>query len=149
MNTKTFKISEIKGVIIVLSALAVLGIGSTVYAQADKNILNTTQELKEVQGEVTWIGQGKIAVVYNRDEKAEYEMLLPYDNSVSIKNKRKMSDIKAGDTVKIEYEEKVIEYKDRKEGKLKATAVTFIKPAAAPLTSSELTPLELKGVKGE
>lgn len=62
---------------------------------------------KEIQGEVTWIGKDKIAIVYKKDveHRSEEEIVLPIDKKVSLQHLKSISDVAAGDTVYLLFEE--------------------------------------------
>lgn len=137
------------GLVIVLA----LCLTNMSFAEANKES-KSSRATKEVQGEVTWIGKDKIAVTYGKDEATgtEYEILLPFNTAdLSIAHKKNLGEINVGDTVKVQYEEESLEYGDgRKEGKLKAKIISFLRPATPKpkaQTPDEEEKLPLKGVK--
>lgn len=64
--------------------------------------------LETTSGTVTSVSSSNIAVAYKQTADAEYEMSLPIDKEVKLEYYYQASDIKAGDTVKLQYE-KVVE----------------------------------------
>ena len=64
--------------------------------------------LETTSGTVTNVSSSHIAVAYKQTADAEYEMHLPIDQEVVLEYFYKISDLKAGDRVKLEYE-KVVE----------------------------------------
>lgn len=135
-------------------SLAGMGFGQeAANTDKDKEKIKTTSVIKDIEGEVTWIGKDKIAIVYKRDlEKGgEYEILLPFSDDMTVEHKKSLSEINKGDIVHVKYEEVTDEYKEGPKINFKAKVVSFVKPAptnSGALTSDE-TPLPLKGIKGE
>ena len=64
--------------------------------------------LETTSGTVANVDSSNISVAYKHTANAEYEMSLPIDQEVKLEYFYKISDLKAGDTVKLEYE-KVVE----------------------------------------
>lgn len=62
--------------------------------------------VKEVIGEISGINKNFIAIVYYRDEKggSEYERALAIDDKTKVKRTSDLSNLKEGDTVKVQYE---------------------------------------------
>jgi len=106
-----------------------------------------TSVKKELQGEVTWISKtgDRIAIVYNRDEasRSEQEILLPIDKNTVLQHKKNLDEIKAGDTVSIQYEEVTEETPEGIKSKRMAKTIYFIRAAqkkpvsAAPPASTQ------------
>ena len=69
---------------------------------------NEVVVVKEVSGEVGFVRPLYITVVYARDmEKgAEYEMVFPIDEDVTLLNRRSFDEINPGDTISVTYEER-------------------------------------------
>ena len=95
-------------------------------------------KLKQVQGEISAITKDFIAVVYKQDKKndREYEMALPIGKDVRLVHKKRLDEIKEGDIVAIQYEEKITRYKDYKgeekeHSQRRAKLIKFLKPAEA------------------
>jgi hypothetical protein len=61
--------------------------------------------VKEVSGEVAGISPNFLAITYGSDAKTSYEMALTVDKDVKVERKKKLSEIKATDTVKVAFEE--------------------------------------------
>lgn len=142
MNGRRFRIIGL------LSLLILLWVSSA-FAGWDKDSLAENQQviLKKVTGTVSYLDGKYIAVVYEKDKDSgdEYEIGFFVQSDLKLQHKRKLSDIKRGDTVQILYEELQEEYEEvkddgKKEMKTKivdrqAKALTFIKPARGDLTS--------------
>lgn len=94
---------------------------------------------KNLRGEIGSINNDFITLIYKRDEKKgiEYEMLLPLDKNIQLKNRKNLKDFKEGDTVVIQYEESTVEYQGKDEGGIeprqqvrrKAKVISFVKSA--------------------
>jgi len=115
---------------------------------------------KDVQGEISWMNKKYIAVSYNRDlqKGTEEEMLLPIDKGIKLEHKKSLSELKIGDTVRVQYQEdaEVDDQGNQENGRRRATVVSFIKAAAnkPELSSAESAAqgdekFEIKGTKGE
>lgn len=115
-----------------------------VYAEGKKaeKLIERKAVMKEVAGEVTWIGKKYIAVLYQQDSQngEEEEILLPFDNKdIRLEHKRNLSEINKGDTVSVHYEEETRQYdSNREEVKRKAKVVSFIRAAVKKPESSVL-----------
>lgn len=98
--------------------------------------------MKEVSGEVTWIGKKYIAILYQQDlqKGEEDEILLPFDNNdIKLEHKKNLSEISKGDTVSVQYEEETSRYdSNREEVKRKAKVVSFMRAAVKKPESSVL-----------
>jgi hypothetical protein len=88
-------------------------------------------EVKEVQGEVSFIAKRSISVVFYRDKEkgAESEILLPLPKDVIIEHKKSLAEIKTGDIVSVKYLDETIDYGEKKENKITAKVIRFIRPA--------------------
>ncbi len=120
---------------------------------------------KEATGTISGLGSNFIAIETGLDteSKAARESAFNLDKNVRVVHKKSLKELNIGDTVKIDYQEKV---KTRDDGrKLRSTLVkmiTFLKPAPKELVAQEekaitITPKEsepqegslpLKGLKG-
>ncbi|KPK97834.1 MAG: hypothetical protein AMJ95_07150 [Omnitrophica WOR_2 bacterium SM23_72] len=109
-----------------------------------KEKVKETKTMKEVQGEVTWVKQDKISIVYNTDESKgmDYEILLPVDKDTKLVHLKSIEQIKIGDRVRILYEEKTQESAGEVRSYRRAKVITFIGPAlpkvTAPLLESDV-----------
>ncbi len=121
----------------------------------DKKV-KIASEVKEIQGEISWIDDKHIAIVYNRDPEkgVENEIMLPIDESIRLEHKKSLSEMVPGDTVRIKYQQDIEEDREgNKSESRKAAVISFVKPAvkkpvtALPAESEET--LSLKGLKGE
>lgn len=111
------------------------------FAAADK--LSADSEKKEevvlnksmgtITGTISAVSSDSISVAYHEDKAKgiEYEMLLLLDNAFTIENKKNLSELKVGDTVKITYEDVTSEKIENKEQKVerKAKIVSFVRSA--------------------
>ena len=99
-----------------------------IYPQED---LNTLIIAKELVGEVSFINQQFISVIYskNKEEGKEEELVLYLDRGVKLENISGLGDIKTEDIVKIDYAE------IKKEGKVKRVAkkIRLVKPKGPSL----------------
>ena len=101
------------------------------------------QASRQIRGEIGSINNDYISIVYKRDNRkgVEYEMLLPIDKNVQLRNRQGLKDLKEGDTVVIQYEESTVEYDDADQGeeegkgktkqrlRRKAKVISFVKSA--------------------
>ena len=99
-----------------------------------------------------------IAISYNRDlvKGTEDEMLLPIDRNIRLEHKQGIDEIKAGDLVRVSYDEETEEdEKGEKRDSRKARVISFIKAGAkkespAPADESlEEDTLTFKSLKSE
>jgi hypothetical protein len=99
--------------------------------EAKGKLPKSSAVMKEVQGEVTWVGKDRIAVVYSRNDEgaSEEEILLPLAKGATFKNKKMLKEIQAGDTVRITYEEVTQTDAETKVSR-EAKEITFIRAAA-------------------
>lgn len=101
--------------------------------QAERPKLDETVELKRVNGVVSGIGPGFIAVEFQRDEKkgASLEMALPVDEKALASQREILKTLKLGDTVAVEYQETTSQdsHGDSTRVKRAATAITLVKRA--------------------
>lgn len=94
---------------------------------------------KTVNGEVGGIGPNFIAVTYEVDEKAAYEIAFNLDKDVKFKNKKGLNEINLGDMVSVRYEETIEEKgKERRVLKRQVKEIIFLKPAPKEGESSLL-----------
>jgi hypothetical protein len=83
--------------------------------------------MKEVQGEVTWVGKNRIAVVYAESGTSESEILLPFDKDVKLEHIQQLGQIAQGDIVRIQYEEVVEESAQGRKEERKAKVISFVR----------------------
>jgi hypothetical protein len=116
------------GLAIALALSATAGFAQQVKKQA-KEKKGPISAMKIVQGQVTWIGNGRIAIVYKKDaaNKSEEEILLPFDKNVELEHLRQVSDISAGNIVSIIFEEVSEERPDGPRLIRKAKKIGFIR----------------------
>lgn len=64
------------------------------------------RKTREVQGEITWVKKDMIAVVFGKNSAgaSEEEMLLPIAKDVKLQRIAAVTDLKAGDTVYLQFE---------------------------------------------
>ena len=98
--------------------------------QAKTKFKKTTQ-MKEVQGEVTWLTKNHIALVYATDEGglSDREILLPFGKEVKLQHVQELSQIKKGDMVLVQYEEVIEEGPEGKQENRVAKLISFVRPA--------------------
>ena len=68
--------------------------------------------IKQVEGLVSAVGAGGIAVEYARTKTSSKEMYLPFDPAVELRGVQKVRDLQSGDTVLVEYRETVTKHAD-------------------------------------
>lgn len=110
-------------------------LASFAYAQ-DKPTANPDEDaftVEIVSGEVSGITPTTISLIYDRDYDTgtEYEILVPYDEKVTLKHKTKLSEIKKGDLISIEYEKPAQGSKKV----AKARMITFIQSGVSSLAT--------------
>lgn len=116
---------------IFLAAILSLSIPTLLLAQETKDKPKLKTETRQVSGEVAGISPNFIAVLYDQDSSASYEMALAMDKNTRIAHKASWKDINIGDTVSVRYEEtteiagKIVKIKSRI-----AKVVSFVKAVA-------------------
>ncbi|MCM8801383.1 MAG: hypothetical protein NC912_05195 [Candidatus Omnitrophica bacterium] len=94
---------------------------------------------KTVNGEVGGIGPNFIAVTYEVDENAAYEIAFDLDKEVRFRNKKGLNEINLGDMVSVRYEETIEEGKQtRRVLKRKVKEIVFLKSAPKESETSAL-----------
>ena len=95
--------------------------------------------MERAKGQVTWIEGRTLNLLYDQQDDAEFEMLLPVDEKVQLLHYKKFSEIQRGDEVELEYE-KVIEAPKTPEEKMTKTVkkIRFVRrPKEGALSSEE------------
>ncbi|MDP3732571.1 MAG: hypothetical protein Q8R31_06110 [Candidatus Omnitrophota bacterium] len=120
----------IKAGLVVGLVLGVISIGFGQEAQeksAEK--IRRTSQMKEVQGEITWMSKSYIAIVFQRNDagKSEEEILLPIDKETNLVHLRTLGDLARGDTVRVKYEEVVEEDAQGRRLNRLAKAISFVR----------------------
>ncbi|MBI2871388.1 MAG: hypothetical protein HYY14_06745 [Candidatus Omnitrophica bacterium] len=141
----------------VLSVLLILGAAdsSSLWAQGPKgqavgvkkNWVERT-EAKSLSGQVSYVDSDYISIVYDRNNTTGEESEIGFwlDGSEALERKNALSEIHYGDAVQISFDEVVEEYdgqtlsdgtvaREKSVGKRKARGITFVRPAAGPMTS--------------
>ena len=107
----------------------VLGLTGIAFAQATKQkvaapkekaekLVSRTATMKEVVGEIIWMNDKYIAVLYHRDPETgdEYEMLFPWNKkTIGLEHLRSVSEIEKGDIIRVKYEEDHALYDTKRE----------------------------------
>lgn len=115
---------------IFLAAILTLNIHTLLLAQGTKDKPKIKTETRQVSGEVAGISQNFIAVLYDQDSKASYEIALAVDKDARLERVKDIKDIKAGDSVTVRYEETIeIEGKITKVKSRIAKVISFVKAA--------------------
>ncbi|MCK5260466.1 MAG: hypothetical protein KAJ70_05335 [Candidatus Omnitrophica bacterium] len=98
-------------------------------AQEGKDVV---RENKTITGEVGFINSKFISIIDSRDDNAgsEHEMLIYLDENVDVQRKNSLGEIKAGDTVQIQYEKTTKTLKDVRKSKKVVKGVKFLRAAA-------------------
>ena len=96
---------------------------------------------QEITGTVSAVSKQGIAVEYSRTSEGNFEMYLPLGDKVKLERLNSLEELKAGDTVKVRYEQT---FKETKEGpplvlKTAATEVALMRraPEEGALISKE------------
>jgi len=95
--------------------------------------------MERAKGQVTWIEGRTLNLLYDQQDDAEFEMLLPVDEKVQLLHYKKFSEIQRGDEVELEYE-KVIEAPNTPEEKMTKSVkkIRFVRrPKEGELRSEE------------
>ena len=111
----------------------------TLFAQ-EKTARKAARTINVISGEVSAISKDFIAIVYGRNaaKGSEEEIALPIAKDVIIEHKKNLSEIGAGDTVDVEYEEISEETKEGTKSKRVAKVVSFVRAAPAPKPKSSV-----------
>jgi len=95
-----------------------------------RKITKVAEKKKQLQGEVVYLSNDYIAIVYSRDKGIENEILLPIDKNLKLEHLRSLANLKVGDTVAVEFMETTEQDEQGNRKKIRAgTVVTFIRPA--------------------
>ena len=94
-------------------------------AQADVKQEVTKVSEKAVTGQVVWIGKRAISVETRRTEGESEEMLIPIDGKTAVERLKSLSELKPGDTVRVECKQTYKQLEDGSES-LAATVATKI-----------------------
>jgi len=100
-------------------------------ASAQPNLTQAKIDKKIVTGTILAIRQDRINVEYDKKDGVVYEMILPLADMVQYSHVRSLSDLNAGDEVKVKYEQT---YEDQENGerkilKTEAIQITLVKRA--------------------
>ena len=90
---------------------------------------------KEVTGTVVHVGKRAISVEYAVTKDGSYEMILPFDADLKLARLRSLSELKAGDTVKVGYQQTYLDGDDGKPVVLKTVATMITLLRTAPKTA--------------
>jgi hypothetical protein len=117
---------------IVIAMALFLGITEIGLAQrAKENIVKHTTTGKEVVGEIIWMNDKYIAVLYQRDPQTgdEYEILLPWNKkSIGLEHLRSVGEVQKGDIVRVKYEEDYTLYDTKREDvRRRAKVIGFVR----------------------
>lgn len=128
------KLLILSGLIIIVLTLAITGVAQTGKEKAlvGKEMKQSTGKVSEITGEISGISKHYLSVVYDRDltKGIEYELLLPIDKDMQIKNKKSVSELNVGDTISMQYEENVVtDSKEKQALKRKSRELNFVKAA--------------------
>jgi hypothetical protein len=61
---------------------------------------------KIVTGEVVWVGKWALSIEVNRTEESSTDMLIPYDKKTKLERLKELAQLRRGDTVQIECEQR-------------------------------------------
>ena len=121
MVTKIFRLVLISMLCIVLAGEA---------AAQGRKITKVAEKKKQVQGEVVYLNNDYISIVYSRDKGIENEILLPIDKNLKLAHLRTLADLKVGDIVTVQFMETTEQDEQGSRKKIRTgTVVTFIRPA--------------------
>lgn len=141
--------------------ILIMGFVGAAVAQEGKGKVQSSSVMKEVQGEITWMNNKYIAVVYNHDltNGTEDEILLPIDKDLQLQHKQKLSELAVGDTVTIQYaEDSEEDEQGQVQEKRHARIISFVKPGlkkpevkdtSEPVSEPVNDTLTIKGTKGD
>ncbi len=116
-------------------------------------------EVKEVQGELVYLGKNFISLVYERDANtgAEKEIRIDLDpGNVTLEHLRSLQQLNTGDTIYVQYIDETRDYGNTKKNTIRAAVIRFISPVSVnsiykkkDKQPSEEESLSLKGVKSD
>jgi len=129
-----------------LICLLVFSLRGTAFSQKPvgkrEKVVKHTTIGKEVVGEITWMNDKYISVLYQRDPQTgdEYDILLPWNKkNIELEHLRSVAEIQKGDIVRVKYEEDYTLYDTKREDvSRKAKVVGFVRkgtPKPPPVES--------------
>lgn len=135
---------KIKLMLILFGSLSLIFTTVAASQQAKGRILKHTTTLKDVSGEVVYLRNNTISLLYNRDvEKGvEYEMLFTFNpKQIKLDHIQSLAELARGDIARVEYEEEVTQYEGKPEEIIqKAKRIAFVKkgkPQPAPVSAED------------
>lgn len=109
-----------------------LGLTGLGFAQGTKErVVKHATNAREVVGEITWMNDKYISVLYQRDPQTgdEYEILLPWNKkTIGLEHLRSLGEVQKGDIVRVKYEEDYTLYDTKREDvRRKAKVIGFVR----------------------
>ena len=98
-----------------------------------------------ISGEVSGITKNSVSIIYNRDYDTgmEYEILLPFDETIKLNHKKDLSEIKTGDLISIEYEKPA----EGSKKMAKARTINFIQSGVVNIVSKDLSSVDTESAQ--
>jgi hypothetical protein len=116
---------------------------STKAAEPQEEPKEETRE-KTLEGEVAGVSPNFIAIDYGQDEKSVYEMTFNITKTTRLERIKDVKSLKTGDTVQVNYDEKVVKFGKREQVKERILKMLrLLNPAkveAAPAVATASTP---------
>ncbi|MDD5745729.1 MAG: hypothetical protein PHO30_00550 [Candidatus Omnitrophica bacterium] len=118
-----------KNAVMMIMAAVLLSMISSAFAENNKSVAGQTKAVKEVQGEISGIGKDYISIIYQKDDTAgvDYEIMLPMTPDMQLEHKTDLDNLKAGDVVRVQYEETTEQDDKGPKSSRKAQGITFVK----------------------
>lgn len=124
---------NIKFMLILLVGLSLVFVISAFGQPAKRKILKHTAVPKQISGEVVFLRQDSMALLYGRDDEkgAEYEILFRFDpKKVKFEHLGSLADLAKGDVVMVQYDEDVVKFEGQPEEQvLKVKVITLVSKA--------------------
>jgi hypothetical protein len=128
--------------VIVAAAASPLFAQSKAQPAAPKERVIRTRTLKEVQGEVVSVTKRNISVLFARDTLTgdESEILIPYSPAtVGLEHFRSLSQLAAGDIVRVLYEEDALQGMGKDNVELNAKSIIFVRKGQKKVPSAPVS----------
>lgn len=95
--------------------------------------------MKTITGTIVAMNKRTLSVEYQPTPEETYELLLPYDDTVTLERVRAMQELKPGDTIQVTFRQV---YRPREDGepmlmKTTTTAVALVKTGSAQALSAQ------------
>jgi len=129
-------------ILIIFMASLVTYSGLSAPKKGQNNNERKVEVNSEIEGEVSAIRDGFIAIVYRRDseEGVDYELALPIADNVTIGHKKRLEQIQVGDLVQVKYREVKEVSEDSEQSRVDsriAVKITFLRSNSKGMLRSD------------